>query len=261
MRPYSLAPARVRAISRLGVITAVVSAVLAAPMHAQSATVVVVGSVVDSASALPVPNAEAVIVGGTMTRTDSVGGFQLAVAPGRYLFRVRRLGFEPRSQAVEIGGGADTVTLLFVLAEANVSLPAVLVEAREQKYSKQLAGFAQRMRTSGAPMSSFITREEIESKQPRLISDLLRTRSARVNGCSQNGRLIVDGISWDWGQRVRARRDPARSALDEFPVADIEAMEIYAGASQIPAQFNMTTGNGRVPGCVVVIWTRGGAPS
>ena len=44
--------------------------------------------------------------------------------------------------------------------------------------------------------------------------------------------------------------------LDHIPPDQIEAMEVYAGAAQTPAEFSATAMPGLEPGCTIVIWTR-----
>jgi hypothetical protein len=169
------------------------------------------------------------------------------------MLRVRRLGYEARTARLDIIG-TDTSTVFFTLTPLPVELAPVIVEAMERKYVGKMSGFAERMHTQGASASSFITRDEIERENPMRVSDLLRKRSARAQQCA-NGTIYVDGVIWE-SMTVRARRDPTRMATDEFPVNEIEAIEIYYGAGQIPMQFNRTAMSGKPPACVVVIWTR-----
>jgi hypothetical protein len=44
--------------------------------------------------------------------------------------------------------------------------------------------------------------------------------------------------------------------IDHVPADNIEAMEVYAGAAQTPAEFSATAFPRKAPGCTIVIWTR-----
>ena len=207
---------------------------------AQQPTALIAGSAFESTTGLPVPNAQVHFLGTEYAaQTDSAGAFRLFVPPGRYLLRARRLGFEPRSWVTEVP--ADTVTLALEMHISPMQLAEVVVEARESKYARKLAGFAERMRTSGAPASSFMTREEIEKRRPALLSEFLQSRGARTEACARNGLIFVDGLMITpdaIGNPTTGRRtEPQRRA-------------------QIPSQFNLTAPNGRSPECVIALWTR-----
>ena len=214
---------------------------------------VVLGTITDT-SGTPVADAEVLVLGSTVAwKTDARGAFTGALRPGSHMIRVRRMGYAARSARLDIIG-TDTATVFLSIAPMAVELAPVIVEAMERKYTAKMAGFAERMHSQGAPASSFITREEIERENPMRVSDMLRKRSARAQACA-NGSIYVDGILWE-PMTVRARRDPTRMATDEFPVSEIEAIEVYSGAGQIPTQYNRTQASGKPPGCVVLLWTR-----
>ena len=218
-----------------------------------SSLAVVMGTITDT-TGTPIAGAEILVLGSTTVwTTDPRGAFTGALRPGSHMLRVRRMGFEARSARLDIIG-TDTATVFFSLAPMAMELAPVLIEAMERKYTAKMAGFAERMQAQGAPASSFITREEIERENPMRVSDLLRKRSARAQQCA-NGSIYVDGVLWE-PMTVRARRDVTRMATDEFPVSELEAIEVYSGAGQIPTQYNRTQANGKPPGCVVLLWTR-----
>jgi hypothetical protein len=234
---------------------------LAAPSVAQSRGRVE-GVVVEPTTGLPVPSVEIRLLGTPYTaRTDTLGAFALNLDAGRYLVRAARLGFGPRSVVLEIAG-ADTVTVSIELDVLPIRLSEVVVRAREERYRGKLAGFAQRMRTSSAPRSSFITRDEIERKAPRFTSDMLRDRAGRMGACYTGATIWLDGsmlVPDKIGNPIRGRRtEPIQRdmRLDHIPPDQIEAMEVYAGAAQTPAEFSATAMPGLEPGCTIVIWTR-----
>ena len=242
---------------------AMVSLVLVAPdaSHAQTRGRVE-GVVVEPTTGLPVPNVEVRVLGtALLVRTDSLGSFALGLESGAYLLRATRLGFGPRSVAAEIAGG-DTVTMSIEMDVLPIQLSEMVVRAREERYRGKLGGFAERMRTSGAPRSAYIMRDEIERKAPRLTSDLLRERAGRMGACYGAATIWLDGsmlVPDKVGMPVRGRRtEPLQRdmGLDHIPPDQIEAMEVYAGSAQTPAQFSATAAPGKAPGCTILIWTR-----
>jgi hypothetical protein len=221
----------------------------------------VAGTVFESTTGLPVPNVEVRILGTSrMAHTDSAGGFKFSLEPGRYLIRATRLGFGPRSVPLDIGSG-DTVTVGIEMAILPVMLAEVVVKAREEKYRGKMAGFAERMRTSPAPRSAFITRDEIERANPTRLSDLFRSRGGRA-GCASSATVYLDGVQVSpdkIGAPLRGvRSEPLQRdfRLDHFPPDEIEAIEFYVGGAQTPAQFSATARQGLSAGCTILIWTR-----
>jgi hypothetical protein len=223
----------------------------------------IAGTVVEPSTGLPVPNVVVRVLGTTrLARSDSGGLFTLALESGRYLLRATRLGFAPRSVAVEIAPG-DTVTMSIELDVLPVVLSEVMVKAREERYRGKMAGFAERMHTSAASRSSFITRDEIERRHPRLLSEMISERGGRVQACASRATIYVDGamlVSDRVGAPVRGgrRSEPLQRdlRLDWVSPDEVEAIEVYAGAAATPAEFSATASPGLAPGCTVLIWTR-----
>jgi outer membrane cobalamin receptor len=113
-------------------------------------------------------------------------------------------------------------------------------------------GFYARQKNSGA---TFFTRAQIESWDPHSIAALLR----RVPGMQ-----VTDGpfARATLGRASGPASCPIQYFVDGIPVynfglwemslRDIEGVEVYRGASQVPAEFNRRTAR-----CgVIVIWTR-----
>lgn len=234
---------------------------VAATAHAQGHGVVA-GLVVEPSTGLPIPNVEVRVLGTSrFTRSDSIGGFKFLLDPGSYLLRATRLGFGPRSVTTEIAAG-DTVTMSIEMDLMPIQLSEVTIKAREERYRGKMAGFAERMRTTAASRSSFITRDQIERRHPTYISDLIKERGGRMRACAGNATIWVDGamlVSDKIGTPVHGRRtEPSQRdpRLDHFPPDEIEAIEVYPGGATTPAEFSATAMPGLSPGCTVIIWTR-----
>ena len=220
------------------------------------------GFAVEPSTGLAIPNVEIRLLGtDRVVRTDSLGSFRLSVDPGHYLVRATRLGFGPRSLPLDDAAG-DTLTVSIEMDVLPVQLSEVMVKAREERYRGKMAGFAERMRTSAASRSSFITRDEIERRAPKQVSDLMRERGGRVATCSRKATIYIDGVMAppdQIGAPPRGRRtEPIQRdlRLDHIPPQEIEAMEVYAGGATTPAEFSATASNGLEPGCTILIWTR-----
>lgn len=208
------------------------------------------GVVVDSAGA-PLPNAEVRAVGTAfVVVTSDSGVFRVELPAGPMVFAVRRLGYEPSTFFATLRRGrTNGVTL--VLHGTAQALPGVVVaEEREQTW---LRTFNQRSETQPG---TFITRAEIEKSRARLTTDLLRRRvpSAQVVMTRGGGTRV-----YMRGNTVRrcppqlfVHTTPYSGEVDDFTPDVVEAIEVYAGSSEIPPELNI----GRAMCGAIVIWTR-----
>ena len=194
-----------------------------------------------------------VSVAGVSIATDSSGRFAfhgLAVGPTRLV--ARRLGFEPQETSIELAADrADTVTI--ILAMLARDLPGVTTTALG---TARLLDF-ERHRLSGAGL--YLDRQQIETRRAHYLSDLLRRMPGVRILTDRNGRAVLrmgrtsggrDCPPDFWIDGVRAQF----FSVDDMPVGDIEALEVYRGPSGLPPEYNARLGN---PGCgTIVIWTR-----
>jgi hypothetical protein len=171
---------------------------------------------------------------------------------------VRRLGFAPAKIPLELNEG-ELRDIRVLLAPVAMTLDSVAVTAAPAPtVEKAFQGFEMR---KSRGFGTFITREEIEKKNPRVTTDLFRSVSGvklmRENGSptvvsSRLGtlsycpvRYYVDGASYPlYGQSIDIM----------VQVVDIGAIEVYPGGATVPPQFG-----GREASCgVIAIWTRQG---
>jgi hypothetical protein len=253
---------------------AAASALWTAP--AASAQTLVRGILLDAADGGPIPAGRVVISAnrGRWQRelqTDSVGRFEIDdVSPGPYRLRASRVGY--RDAVGDLALSADSVVDLEVrLAVASVVLAPVTVTSRSTRdVSPVLRGFYQRMQSG---IGRFISREEIETRNPVRITDLLRSipnLRAAPQRAGASGSTFSHGASSDRcsvvffvdGMRINEPTLPGRrptlrndASIDDYVNAqEVEGVEIYRGESDTPAEF--TT---RWVQCgTVVIWTRRG---
>jgi hypothetical protein len=211
------------------------------------------GTVRDSGG-IPVPSAQ-VFSSGVRTMTDTGGRFVLPGLPyGNIAVNIRRLGFEPRDTSLVLVDGRED-SLYVVLVGIPQELAGITTEA-ETRARRWLAEFHRRRQGNAG---TFLDRQEIEKRQVQRLSDLMRRLPGVRIGSDRSGRpqlrmgRAVGGRDCPpdfWIDGVRA----TGLNVDDVPIADVEALEIYKGPSAIPPELNNRFGN---PGCgAVVIWTR-----
>ena len=218
---------------------------------------VVFGVVKDSTGArVPAVSVVALRLG-IQTVTDDSGAFRLTGLPaGTVTLQLRRLGYVPAGIVVTLVA-AEARELGVVLAQTAETLDAIDVQASVLR--GKMSGFNSRR---GRGVGTFITRDEIERRQPSKVSQLLRYVAGvyvpqdnsdmrpssvgmrRAAGLSSQGscgaQLYVDGQHYPDGR------------LDDFRPTEVEGIEIYKSASEIPAAFRS-----RDTMCgVIAIWTR-----
>lgn len=230
---------------------------------------------------------------GIPASTQSDGTFSArAGAGGQYLVEVVRLGYRPQRQGpfdVRAGAVIDVEILLSVVP---ITLDPVTVSAQASERMLQRVGFYDRQR---ADFGHFITRDNIASRRASRPTDLLRvipgvgivpdprspgkvriqmrgSHLAQGGACAprvfMDGLIIIRGDSRPVGRPGTAKENEIERALDADPrnpepslddvvnPDQIEAIEVYRSASQVPAEFG---GAGVFTRCgVVVIWTRRG---
>lgn len=189
--------------------------------------------------------------------TGSDGRFELAGIPaGQVEVIVRRLGFSPAKIALDLGVG-ERRDIRVLLSPVAMLMDSVAVTATAPEKEIAWAGFETR-RSRG--FGTFIVREDIEKKRPRVTTDLFRT----VSGVKL---MRVDGVLTIVSNRLGVLECPLRLFVDgaDHPlygtsidaavqIVDIGAIEVYAGGATVPPQFG-----GRESTCgAIVVWTRQG---
>ena len=209
------------------------------------------GAVRDVAGA-PIPFAH-VSIADTRGLADSAGRFSLVrLAPGVTTVYVRRLGFSPRSMPVTLVAGRED-SVVVVLGPLPRELESITTEAAT---IGRLADF-QRHRTNGQGI--YIDRAELEKRRTPRLSDVLRRLPGVRIVTDRTGRALLrmgrSSFGRDcppdfWIDGVRAQF----LGVDDVPVSDIEALEVYRGPSGLPPEFNSRFSNANCG--AVIIWTR-----
>ena len=233
---------------RLSRLTVILLALAPIGARAWAQTPTIVGVVRDSAG-VPIMSAE-VLVLGRRAMSDSVGRFYLSIPSSDTMtVSIRRLGYESVSFAMSSKDIADN-SLDVVLRRVAAQLAEVEVTGMSDRAKTSLRGYDER-REKG--LGTFVTREEIEKRNTRLITDVLRQsrgvmiKSGQVRFATYQAKNCVPML-WLDGQQAPGLELSAISATD------VEVIELYQSMSSTPAEFRR--GNQQVECGTIVIWTK-----
>lgn len=227
----------------------------AAEARAQWGDAHLVVTAVSEETQQPLSGAEVLLDGRGRGRTDAAGVYRVTgIDAGSRVVIVRHLGFAPERVVVQAASGRAT-RVFVALTTRPIPLAEIRVHARSGAGLRMLhnRGFFDRQRNSGG---FFFNRSDIERSHSLTTADLL----ARVPGVQ---------IARSFGSsRASMNRNATRSScpvqyfvdgipvyafgLEEMRLEDLEGVEVYRGASQIPPEFNR---HNAMCG-VVVFWTR-----
>lgn len=255
------------------------AACLATGAVAAEAQVQLHGRVIEDASSEPVAGATVLLQdagGRTIARqtSDPLGLFHFPVGHGGSVRLVaERIGYRRTTTPVLHLEGYTLLRVEVRMDPAAVPLAPLEIVARSRAgRAPTLVGFDDRRQ---AGVGWFITREEIETRNPSRVTDLLATAPgvalhssgvggrrtvymARSSTCP--AQIFVDGFLMNRPLRSAPAGRRGVSTTEAFPIDDlvqpgaVEGIEVYQGVSRVPAEFRTEN-----PGCgVVAIWTRRG---
>lgn len=203
--------------------------------------------------------------GSQATSTDAAGWFVWPGPPaGRWDIAVSAIGFRPAVFSIEVGNGALTPRILQLEAVAQ-PLESLTIRAKVPSTAR-LAGFARR-RLVG--LGRYFGEGDIARIGAVRTSSLLRMLPAGIRvqdslgtplAVSNRGQKLVQegGRSYVVPCVLRTAIDgqvqPWGTSLDVVDPTEIIGIEVYLGASSIPAEF---AAGRRDQFCgLIVIWTR-----
>ena len=216
--------------------------------NAEPATVS--GVIVDTSGA-PIFYAVVTVVGqeGRAT-TDAQGRFTLSpVEPGPQLLAVRALGYKPEVIALSPKPG-ETLREKLTLSRYGLTLSALTVTATQEPPGR-LAGFYQRREVG---LGKFLTREDIDRVPTMDVQQLFQGMAGvEIENVSGTPEVVFPrcGAFDVFLDGTRLHGGDPNEILSEFNPSDLEAIEVYRGPSELPAEF-MAGDN-----CAaVVLWSR-----
>jgi outer membrane receptor for ferrienterochelin and colicin len=102
-------------------------------------------------------------------------------------------------------------------------------------------------------MGMYITRDEIRAKGYMSMGDALRTvQGVRVNCGATDCSVRMARSTAGCGPTYYVDGRLARNFAETTPINDVQGIEVYRGAAEMPGEF---AGDGAMCG-VIVIWTR-----
>lgn len=229
---------------------------LPAPLAAQA---VFTGRITDDSTKHPIPGVQVVLEKPVArVESDAEGRFTLGGIPwGIQTATIRKIGYRPVRLRLIVAGD-DTVEVALRLKASPVELEPIEVTA--SNVSRGMEDYVRR-RVGG--FGRFFDAKDLRPMEGRRLSEFLRTvpgvqilnwgpRSVLVSSRSNNCPMAVwlDGIQLSGGTR-RVTQD-----IDEFPISQLEAVEVYAGPGDTPGEL---MGNGGGSCGTVVLWTRRGS--
>lgn len=240
---------------------------VAAPKAADARPRGVIDGFVTDTSLIPIGAAEVSVLRANLHLfTNRAGRFRITdVTPGHYVLIVRRLGFRPISQVIEVLPN-DTMNLSYTLEPGpRVALDTVRVTAT--RMTRDLQEFEER-RARG--LGEFLTREQIERRGSVELPTLMRGfRGVALASDPTKGKGVTEEIAYnrrDFGNFLSsgAGACPMQVFIDGTPMprafdlslgplpSEIAGIEVYGGPSSAPARFS---GADRSCG-MILIWTR-----
>lgn len=181
---------------------------------------------------------------------SSQGRFVLThLAPGKHRVEIRAIGYRPHVLDLLLAPG-QVLERQFAMVFTGDRLPELSVESRNSKLLPRYGDF-ERRRANG--IGAYITRDEIRARGYMSMGDALRTiKGVRVNcgvvECLIHMTRAAPGCYPTYYVDGRL----ARSFAESTPISDVQGIEVYRGAAEMPGEF---AGDGAMCG-VISIWTR-----
>ena len=228
----------------------------------------VTGRVLDSASRLPVPAVEIVLLSDTIVVmraiTDDSGRFILkANRAGEFRLRANRIGYTPADAGLLRLSANETSQVEIRLATTPVKMEAVLINAAPTNAYLDLVGFYSRKR---AGAGRFLDPAWIEKRNASKINELMEGvpgvrvirwqhdvyKIALRGSTATTFRTRSDGVCYP---KVFLNGLHQPDFVWDIKPDDIAAIEIYRSMAEIPAQYG-----GAESMCgVILIWLKSGA--
>jgi len=227
-----------------------------------------VGRVIDQTRHL-ISSVEVLVNGADVRSTTNASGvFQLQILPSDSTVGFRRIGYHPLVVRIDPLPPVDD-TLLVQLESVPIQLSEITVVGRATK-PLRYAGttkYDEVFLRHRLGLGTLVTREEIDSRLGVHTYELLQTvpgvriwngppKRIRFARCQESGgsggiSVFIDGVlQLESDRTFGLGEEPAVEMLSRINLADIEMIEVYRGASEIPAVFHWN-------GCAVIaIWTR-----
>ncbi len=219
-----------------------------------AAQAVFTGRTINDSTREPIAGVEVVLEKpATRIQTDAEGRFSIPNIPwGVQHALIRKIGYRPVRLRLTVAGD-DTLKVDLRMAAAAVELAPIEVTA--STVPRGMEAFAQR-RLGG--FGQFFDSKDLRRAEHRRLSDFMTgVRGVRVVQRGLQAFLVSSRGNcpmsvWLNGVRLSATSRYPQD-INDFSISSLDGIEVYAGASQTPAELMGTSGGS----CgTVVLWTR-----
>lgn len=232
------------------------------------------GTVRDTESGHPLEGVTVLVLNlGQTAVTNSLGNFTFpSLPPGEVDLQVNRLGYSEATGQVEVEVG-KTVHIAVNLSTEPIAMDPITVSAVRRRIV--LPGLEDFERRYHSGWGKFVLEEDLQTRSPRRLSDVLEMAGTVVNGSVGFEKLRIRRtgcgplVYLDDMLVTRCPRgggpppppgegcDPAEEAFEVVNLIhplDVVAVEVYRGPSEVPGQY--LDSNARCG--VILVWTRRG---
>ena len=189
---------------------------------------------------------------GQYTRADGLGRYRIAgILPGEHTITYRLLGYTP-IELKETFVTGQTMTRDLYLARMPRLLSAMEVRGKTLRVP---AGFETIYKRAARGQGYFVTREQIDSVNPRDVIGVLHHFTSARGGYNSAGKInrIESQRCEEFTVYLNGTPIANAHALEDLlgstPPQWIQAVEVYDSRSRMPVEFQPSCG-------VVAIWTR-----
>src|SRR5687768_15971252 len=209
-------------------------AVISAPVSGQGT---ISGVVLDSLGT-PLSGAQITVASSSSRAiSDGAGEFRLVGVPtGSLELQVRRLGYRPTSQPLNIQPGANP-RLAIRLAALTLQLPSVEVRRRPEAYDSRLAGFNARKERQ---VGHFVTREKLDRMSSAPFVDALSYLPQHQFREIRGGATQLELLGSRCPPLVFLDGFQAGSAvihLEMIDLPDVASVEVSSAVATVPPEF------------------------
>jgi hypothetical protein len=209
------------------------------------------GTTIDAQTGMPIIGASVTIPALDRSVISDEGGrfLHATLEAGSYVVQVHAVGYIPSAKAFDLTTG-QAATHVFQLTTIPPVLPKVVVSGHSGSVGRRFEDFDRRR---ASKRGQFLTRAEIEERNPVNLSDVLQSMRGLRTECV-GFTCIVQTVRSTHGCPPAYFVDGRLSTTfgPSTPVSDIQGIEVYLGPSETPAEYL-----GPDSGCgVIAIWTK-----
>jgi hypothetical protein len=221
-------------------------------LRAEAGISAIAGRVIDDGTRQPI--ASAVVRLGDSTQrqiTRSDGSFAFDKVPsGTWPLVVEHVAYTTIVDSVRVEPFAIANALIRM---ATTVIPVDPIEVSVRSFVLERNGFYRRQeRASG----HFLTRQQIESMQPHMGSDVLRTIAGVRLERGRFGNIALGRGSCPFRFILNGARLLPGFSMDDVSPHGIEGIEVYMGAAGLPIEFQGFSSDASGTCGVIVIWLR-----